>query len=76
MTASQDTGRTPPRRVNLKAAGAALALTGVIVLAVVLAFGFVADERQRSVQAWQIRLAIVSSIGVPRKMMFSLRRRE
>ena len=60
MTASQDAGRTPLRRVNLKAAGVALALTGAIVLAVVIAFGFVADERQRSLQAWQIRLAIVA----------------
>jgi HD-GYP domain-containing protein (c-di-GMP phosphodiesterase class II) len=35
-------------------------LAGAIVLAVVFAFKFVDDERQRSVQAWQIRLAIVA----------------
>ncbi len=60
ITASQDTGRTSPRRINLKAAGIALALAGAIILAVALAFGFVEDERQRSQQAWQIRLAIVA----------------
>lgn len=60
MTVSQDTGRTPPRRVNLKAAGVALALAGAVAFAVVFAFGFVEEERQRSVQAWQIRLTIVA----------------
>jgi len=50
----------PRRRVNTTVAAIGAGLIVVIVLAVVFAFKFVEDERERNLQAWQIRLGIVA----------------
>ena len=60
MTASKDTGRPSPRRINPRVAGVVLTLAGILALATVFAFRYVEEERQRSVLNWQIRLGIVA----------------
>jgi len=50
----------PRRRVNTTVAAIGAGLIIVVVLAVVFAFKFVEDERERNLQAWQIRLGIVA----------------
>ena len=46
--------------VNVTVATVALILAAILVVAVLLALKFVEDERQRNIQAWQIRLGLVA----------------
>jgi len=48
------------RQVNKMVIGVALGMAAAMAAAVYLAFNFVQDERQRDMQAWQIRLGIVA----------------
>ncbi len=58
-------GETKPRRkVNWIVVGCAIGMILGIVAAVFFAFRFVEQERQRDLQAWQIRLGIVADSRV------------
>ena len=59
-TASGEPGGKVARRVNWRMAGAVGGLVAAGVAGVVFAFYFVAEERARELQAWQIRLGIVA----------------
>ena len=54
----------PPRKVNWIVVGCAIGLILVIAASVFFAFRFVEQERQRDLQAWQIRLGIVADSRV------------
>ena len=51
---------SPRRPVNKTVIGAIAAILLLIVGGVIFTFKFVGDERERSVQEWQVRLAIVA----------------
>ena len=54
----------PKRPINKAVAGAIGAILLLIVGAVVFTFKFVGDERERALQEWQVRLAIVADSRV------------
>ncbi|MCW8951350.1 MAG: PAS domain-containing protein [Rhodospirillales bacterium] len=56
----QENEDQPKRRFNPAVIGIALGLIIIIALGVFFAFKFVENERERDLQAWQIRLGIVS----------------
>ena len=63
--AKDTTEEAPPRRkVNWIVVGCAIGLVIGIALAIIFAFKFVEEERQRDLQAWQIRLGIVADSRV------------
>ena len=53
-------GGKTPRKVNWVVVGAAVGLVVLAVGAIFFSFRFVEDERQREMQAWQVRLGIVA----------------
>ncbi|MFA6022207.1 MAG: hypothetical protein WC722_18275, partial [Rhodospirillales bacterium] len=54
----------PRRRINWIVVGSAIVLIAGIAAAIFFAFRFVEEERQRDLQAWQIRLGIVADSRV------------
>ena len=54
----------PKRPINKAVAGAIGAILLLIVGAVIFTFKFVGDERERALQEWQVRLAIVADSRV------------
>lgn len=51
----------PPRRINWTAIGIGAGMAAVITIAIYFTFSFVGEERQRSMQEWQVRLGIVAN---------------
>lgn len=59
---ASDTGpeEKTPRRVNKMALGIGVGMAGIIAAALYFTFYFVDQERERSLQEWQVRLGIVA----------------
>ena len=51
----------PPRQINWTAIGIGAGMAAVIAIAIYFTFSFVGEERQRSMQEWQVRLGIVAN---------------